>query len=516
MKMNMTVEVMSNISWQPIFGKRKSFNRHACRFTNLPGRLLRVHTLFLFVHLSGTLLHAQQNHVMYFMEQVPQASALNPAYSVNCNYLGLPVLSSVHGNIGHTGFTWNQIFPVSGEDRVVDFGYLEQRLHRLDMFSARLDVDLLSAGMSYEDYFFTFRITDKAEGMVLYPKNLFLVPWRGNTDYVGETVRIKRAGAHFNYFREFSLTASTWLTGDLRVGIRPKLLFGKLNLNTRRERISITIREDNHHIDLEGSYKINASMPVTITQDADGMVTDVTLDDGLGWQDFLLNGRNPGFALDVGAVYTGLDDLTLYASILDMGFLHWSSDLNNFEVSQQFQFVGLDADDFTSEDYGQRIRDSLRDSWDVERTNDPYFTFRPLHTYLGMIYRVNDQLAAGVLQHNVLYNWRLYPALTLSVNTRLKDFLSFHASYSYNNYSFKNLGAGLSLQSNRFQFYLAADNLLAIDLLDTRNVNVRFGLNIFLGCGDKKAGSYQGTGATGSGCLWLRRARENQKILPEK
>ena len=460
---------------------------------------------------------AQQNHTLFFMDEVPQASALNPAYASRCTYIGLPLISSFHGNIAHTGFSYNQVFPEADGARIVDFHYLEQRLHRLDLFTSGVHVDLFSFGLHRRKYFFSFRITDKVEAMGHYPNALFELPWRGNSPFVGETAIVKRAGGNFNYYREFSVSASTWISDDLRVGLRPKLLFGKLNINTRQEKFLLTTRSEDYRIEAEGSYRINASLPVVIRQDSSGMIRSVRLKDGLSWQDVVLNAKNPGLAVDIGAVYVGWDNWTLYGSLLDLGVVRWADELNNFEATHRFRFEGLDEGDLnTAGDYGQIMRDSLRDSYTVERTHKPYYTFRPLHTYLGMTYQLNGSMAAGLLEHNILYRGRIFPSLTLSLNSRLNDWATLAVSYSYNQYSFRNLGAAFSVQSDKLQFYAGADNLLAVDVLNVRNINLRWGLNIFFGCGNQPGEKAPGRQRSASGCYWIKKQQQQNKILPDK
>jgi hypothetical protein len=95
------------------------------------------------------------------------------------------------------------------------------------------------------------------------------------------------------------------------------------------------------------------------------------------------------------------------------------------------------------------------------------------------------------------------------------DMLTLHASYSYDDHSFRNVGAGLSLQTNRWQLYAAADNLLAVRPLNTRSVNLRVGINLFFGCATPaEERSYQRP-AQGAGCFWIKRRRANEKLLPD-
>ena len=456
---------------------------------------------------------AQQDHTFYFMSQVPQSAHLNPAYPSRCAYLGLPLLSSLHANLSNTGFSYNQLFPERGGVRVVDFQYLTESLHTFDLLNARVHTDLLSVGFPWRDHFITFRISEKAGAMVHYPKILFSLPWEGNRPYAGKTVSFDRMGVQLQHYREFSLAASRWLTDDLRGGIRLRLLFGKMNVSTRDESFELATRGSNYHILSRGNYRLDASLPVQLTTNSSGFITRVRLED-VGWSNYLLNGKNPGAGVDLGLVYSGLEDVTLYGSLLNLGMIRWTSQLNNFQVDHRFAFEGLSEDDLDVDDYTGMMRDSVENSFQVDRSGRSFTTFLPLHTYLGLTYQVNDYLKAGVLQHNLLHKWRIYPSFTFSLNTRVNENLSLHASYSWQSHSFRNLGAGFSIQTNHWQFYAAADNLLAIRPLGARNIHFRAGFNIFFGCGEKKARQGKGQPAQGAGCFWIRRRQANEKLLP--
>ncbi len=469
--------------------------------------------LFLILVFSFYFTKAQQSNTFYYMRSVPQTADLNPAFSIPCNYIGLPLISSFHLDVGNTGFSYNQIFPEQDNGRVIDFNYLERRLHNLDLLNAQVQFDIFSLGMWYKDYFLTFKITEHADVLVTYPKNLFLVPWKGNAQYVGETAEIQRMGGDFSYYREFSLSASGWVNSDLRLGVRGGLLFGKMNLSTRREEWNIHTREDNYHLDASGTYRVNSTLPVEVTEDAAGNISEIRLREDIPTRSVLFNGKNPGLNVDVGGIYTGMEEFVLYGGFNDLGVMYWTSDLNNLEVEQQFQLEGLAREDLQEDDYPQLMLDSLEDSYETSLLQEPYMTLLPLKSYIGATYQLNEQIRAGVLQRNLFYKWRIYPSLTLSLNADIQDFFSVSAGYSYNRYSFSNFGVGFSLQSEKIQFYMATDNLRAVTPLDVRNVNVRFGLNVFFGCGDQPPA---GTDVSGAGCSWIRQQEQNKKILPKK
>ena len=218
----------------------------------------------------------------------------------------------------------------------------------------------------------------------------------------------------------------------------------------------------------------------------------------------------------MGGKYTGLDYLTLFGSINDLGLMRWSSELNNLEVQQSFSYSGFTEDDLDTPDYVGLMMDSLRNSYSMNLTQETYYAILPLKTYVGATFDINSRIQAGILQRNLLYKWRLFPSLTISANMELTDYLSLTASYSYNKYSFSNFGAGLTLGSNNVQFYMATDNLAAIKPTSVRNVNLKFGFNLFFGCGDESENRGISPPSSGEGCFWIKRRQENERILPDK
>jgi len=369
-------------------------------------------------------------------------------------------------------------------------------------------------GFWFSDYYFSFRITEKVNTRLHFGKDLFNVFWEGNTQFVGETVDISRVGANFSHYREYSVGASGWLNDYIRVGVRPKLLFGKLNMNTRKESLSIYTDAEKYDLDIKGSYLINSSMPISVEQSGDGNSISVTTQD-ISPVPLLFNRKNPGFAADLGAVYQYSDNVSFYGSLIDLGFIRWASTPNNVEINQDFQFEGLTESVFQSDNYIEGMIDSVTNSWDLQTSQDNYFTFLPLKLYAGATYSLNERMSVGLLNRNTLFRGRLFPSLTLSYNTTFFEFLSLSASYSYNNYSFNNLGAGLSLQSKRLQFYMVSDNLLAIKPLNTKNINLRFGLNIFFNCRERmRKDDGRKPGGGGANCYWIKRRLARNRIMP--
>jgi hypothetical protein len=190
----------------------------------------------------------------------------------------------------------------------------------------------------------------------------------------------------------------------------------------------------------------------------------------------LFNRKNWGLAFDAGFIYHYTSRVTISGSILDIGFIRWRSYLNNLNAQNQFVYRGALAD-------GENVDQSILDSIDYTITNDPYFTLLPTKVYLGAEYTINEKLAGRGLVSTTIYRTKFAPALTLSLD--YNPFGNFHivGGYSLFYRSFNNFGLGFSMGRGPVQIYAVSDNLLGlIRPLDTRNINLRFGLNINLGC----------------------------------
>jgi len=457
---------------------------------------------------------ARAQNTMYFHKELPQKTLLNPVFTSSCNYIGIPGLSSLYLNYGNTVISYNQIFPENAEgNRVPDFGYLTQKMHNLDLVNAELNTNLFSLGYWYKDYFFNFNIAEKTGLWATVPGNLISLAWEGNTQYVGETAEVNRVGVKFSYYREYSLSAAKWITDDLKVGVRPKLLFGKLNLNTRNETFTLRTGEENYDLDISATYIANSSLPISVEKDKEGNVSSVSLDE-LNYVSLLMNGKNPGFAFDVGLMHNYSDQINVYASLVDLGFIRWRSNLNSIDVKQHIEYTGVTQEEIEDGYNIENIVDSISNSWRTNTTQKPYTTLLPVKLYGGLTYSLNNNTDLGVLSKTIYLKQRLYPSLTFSYNTELSSFLSLTASYSYRNYAFDNIGAGISVQNKTAQFYIVSDNLLAIQPLEVQNLNFRFGINLFFNCGKSKSSDRADIPGTRSnkGCFWIEQELQQERI----
>ena len=200
---------------------------------------------------------------------------------------------------------------------------------------------------------------------------------------------------------------------------------------------------------------------------------------GLSPVSYLLNRKNWGVAFDFGSIYYNDDyNLTYHASITDLGYIRWKSDVNKVEQTNDFEYRGPQGADI--EDYIGDITDSIVNMYLQNRgDHDPYFYWLSPKLYLGATYKWKPKIEFGAMTKTRFFQNRLIPSATISANVKPLKFVSFTLSYSYLNNNFNNIGMGLSLRGKHTQFYLLTDNFSSgIWPLAARGFNLRFGFNI--------------------------------------
>ncbi len=418
------------------------------------------------------------------MHRVPQANLLNPAIEPTCDWVvGIPGLSSAHLSYSNTGFTYNDL---AGSD-TWNIERVAEQLHRVDMIATEAMVHPIYLGHRFGSLYFTLLVADRAHFYQTIPGTLVETAVYGNGPFVGETVDYDALRTGGYYQREYALSATRRMSPYLTAGIRARLLFGKASIQTANSDLNLTTGPGSFNLLLSSDYLVNTSLPVTFTEDDNGDVNGVELDD-LDVVQFLLNRKNPGISIDLGMIYDLSSETSLSASLLDLGLTRWSSDLNNVSGEGSFTYTGIDpGTDVISFAFINEIRDSLINSFDISAAQESYTYVYPAQLYLGVSHRLHDRLTAGVVNRNVLFKKKLHSSVTLTAQrTFLKGFMAAF-SWSYLNNSVKNVGAALAYTGKGFQFHVSSDNLLGFFYpFNTRTAQIRAGCNIVFGCGGQR------------------------------
>ncbi|TAL78316.1 MAG: hypothetical protein EPN88_02215, partial [Bacteroidetes bacterium] len=425
-------------------------------------------TAFLFTSLFilsfNTNLAAQDN-TLYQMPVIPQANQLNPALMYGCQvYVELPVISSVKLNIRNTGFGFHDIIRTGTGAQsgtyYLDLSNLDKKLRRINYFRTDLDIDLLGFGFALKDWYITFGIANHTELRLAYPHDIASLK-DGNWQVNGGKaipISLNGLGIDLTIWNSIGVSAAKELMDGLKAGVRLKYLQGMANINTRRSKLELNTTSNPITLEAEMKYRMNASFPVKLGYAGNGLVNSINIDNAFNniVGDYIFNG-NRGLAVDAGIIYD-LDEKTqVSASFTDLGFIWWRKNVNNFEASGKYTFSGIDLDQYQTNpgqiDFLKALQDTLFQAFRAAGTTKSYLTFTSLKVFGGITRELLPKLKAGAMTRIEIYDMRIRPSLSLSMNYIPFPSVAASLSYTIMNNKFDQVGAGLAFGNRGAQFY---------------------------------------------------------------
>lgn len=439
------------------------------------------------------------NNTAYFLSNFPQQYRINPAYQPEYKvFIGLPALSGISVNYLNSSFTPESMLEKRGDSVYMNVNKFYKGLHKRNFVSFNNENSILSIGVRAKKWYGTLDITQRNDFMFRYNKDIFTFLKEGNATH--PDMDFGRLGVSGNSYLEIALGLSKEVNQKLSVGGRAKFLMGIANVNTTDLDMGVRTLEDGTVL-LNSRQNIRVSSPAQIEYKLDGNGF-VDWDgfglntDNLGVSSFL-NAKNPGFAIDLGGQYKFNDKINLFASLTDLGFIHWGNKANTYRFYQDTEFVWDGADISNSINKNEDNYESLDDAFDrltkqldtafrLQSGSGAYTTMLSPKLHLGATYQLNKTFNVGGLFKASLVDRMFIPAVTASVNARLIRNVSASVSYTATRGSYANIGAGITAKLGPVQLYAMTDNVLAANYTNTRSASARVGINLLFGHKDKK------------------------------
>ncbi len=474
-------------------------------------------TILLF--LISVNLKAQVDNTLYYMTKIPEASLQNPAINSNCKVyvsgLAVPlagqILPAVHFNYDNSSFAYRDIiYKGSGnmsDSLITAFNSVEDgnkfidKLHPVNYIRTELDLNLLSVGYKFKDYYFSLGVRERVEARASFSHDLVQLAHEGNGAFLGKDAKLS-FGATATHFREYDLGASKKINNKLILGVRAKILFGKENFWTKKSNIIWNTSETDYAYNFDVDMEFHSSQPLLEIKkfdydfDKDSLIFKDSLHEANVNPAYeIINNKNFGLGIDLGAIYKYNDKITLYASVTDLGYITWKKNTSTFKVNGKFTFDGYDIQPYFTEDdsivhaNNENYSDSVLKIFMPKFNNQKYTSYLTPKIFLGGTYNINEKINVGLLARGEIFQSKLHSSLTISGNTNFKKWFSASMSYSIMNNSFANIGIGLMAKAAFAQFYIVTDNILAIWPQATRTINFRMGVNLLFGCKTKDSNS---------------------------
>lgn len=447
---------------------------------------------------SFTCVVAQESNTMLLMKGMPQSNLQNPALHNDSSQLviGLPGLSGMYFDL-NSGFASHDLIHqgtgVLSDSLVLDMEGFLDKLKPTNNIVQNFSLPLFYMGIRSKSSFFSLGITEKQVTRFSFDKSFISFINDGNAPYIGQNYDLGNIDLDAFHYREYALGYSNEIIKNkLTIGIKAKLLYGKMAYQTEYMNLKIATAADISAIDLKSDMRINMSMPVRAEFDEQGYFTTMNGDD-MEPKDYMLQKGNTGMAFDLGAVYKLNPQITFFGSIIDMGKISFKKDLNNLDYTFSYRWDGLDisnsvdkaqADYVDPADLMEEEADKIEEAFKPQRSDfstDAFSMTIPMKIYLGGSYALNEKVNFGLVDRLYKNGDFTQNAVTLSANTMLNNFFSVSGSYSAIGSSYANLGLGMAIRAGFFQFYMVGDNILAISPSRTQYANLRFGVNFLFG-----------------------------------
>ena len=458
--------------------------------------------------LTGVFANSQNKQILYGFDEIPQSLMLNPGANVNWKkHYGIPLLSQFHINGGSSGISAFDIFKTGNDNinnRITDAIF---KMKSTDFFTSTQQLELINFGWrSRSDIYFSGGIYQEFDFIVYFPRDLAILAWEGNRDYLNYEFDLGEVSALGDFMTVYHFGANKQISKKLTLGVRLKLYSSMVsfrsihNQGTFVTRLGDAESPNIYEHDLENIDMTLQTSGYASLRNLDG-VSSVT-NEILGRALF---GGNVGVGVDLGFTYNINKAWKLSASAQDIGAIFHSKDVESYRAHGNYTLDGINlifpplSDGDSTYPYYDDLEDEFEREIPIDTLHSSYTQFRPLKFNAALTFgfgRFNARGECDCLRmanptlHGQGLGLQIYSifrpkspqmAGTLFYYRRLTKSISAKATYTVDSYSFYNLGLGMSANVGKFNFYLAADNLIWYsNLAKAKSVSLQLGFNIII------------------------------------
>ena len=437
--------------------------------------------------------NAQNRPILYDFANIPQTLLFNPALeNTNKFHVGIPLLSGVYAEYGNSGFTLFDLFANDGTTFTDKVNQVLTQLDERDFGTIHSQVELINVGLRLrKNIYLNFGFYHEIDGIAYYPRDVITLLNEGNAAYVGRIFTISQLNFKFDALGVAHIGASIKINENLSVGGRLKMYSSAFNFQTRNNVGSFTTVLGSNN--LYTHYLTN----LDINFYSSGLFrNDEFISDGSSYFKNTFFGPNSGLGIDLGVAYQISPQLQFSASVLDFGFIRYKEDNQNTSVNGSYTFEGVNFqyDPNNAVDYWGQITDAFKAQVTTTDNQDKYTAWRPTKFNAALKYsfgerrskicydnNFKDYYTDAVGAHLFTIFRPLYPqvALTGFYQKAISDKLQAKVTYTIDDYSYHNLGLGLSIQISKLQLYTTFDNIFNYgNITRANNISFQIGANL--------------------------------------
>lgn len=439
-----------------------------------------------FIFLLGLLvseISAQESGSLYYLPEVSQWSLENPAMQNHTDKLvvGMPFLSGV-------SWQWNSSVPINAlfsKGFAYSFHRFYDTLDEQGKIQTSAGATVFFASFRHQNYTFSLSVSERAFSEGIFDREIVRIIRDGTNVFYGKNEYLGEASMFLTHYREIAPGVSKRLHKDLDVGVRAKLLFGKLHFSGEDMSFAVEPDQENLLIQTEGNFIFGGAL----RHQRDTIRKSSTFYADISPGNYFFQPRNLGVALDLGVVYRPNKFSELSLSFTDAGLLGFRH--KTFESVFSRPVIYSEKDFYQSVDEGVtepryleprqaliKFGDSLAYVLDVNKTNSHNFSTLPLKIGLAGKYRFSEKLTAGFQNQFKTYQLNALNLFSLFATATLNPRFTFYGSLSLLNTENIFPGFGASYTNNWLQIYFTSNNISGIiQPMATKQLNLSFGIN---------------------------------------
>jgi len=446
--------------------------------------------------------YAQNKQLLYGWEDIPQSLLVNPATEMQQRmHFGIPFLSQIHINAGSSGVSAFDIFQTGGDinARVRETIF---NLSNKDFFTATQQLEIFNFGWrSKKDIYFSGGMYQEFDFISYFPRDLAILAWEGNANYIDYPFDLGEVSARADLLTVYHFGANKQLTRRLRVGIRAKIYSSIFSgSSTDNQGTFVTTLGDSDSENIYEHTVSNVNMRLN-TSGISSIDDNTSASEVIGRAFF---GGNLGVGLDLGATYSVTPQILATASILDLGAIFHTRDVESYTATGNYTLNGIElifpplSEGENTIPYYDNLEEEIEREIPIDTINDSYTEMRPLKFNASLQYGFGRSVGSsqecdcrnrggsrqyeqyvGVQYFSVFRPKGPKMAGTLFYRRRIFESLAAKATYTVDSYSFSNLGLGVVGDFGKVNFYVAADNILRYgNIAKAKSVSLQLGLNI--------------------------------------
>lgn len=457
--------------------------------------------VFLFCLFIANNLTAQNKQLLYNFTDIPQSLMTNPAADVKYKwYAGVPFLSGISMNVGSSGFSAYDLFANDGVDFTTKLRTVLSKTTSNDVMSLNQQLEFFNGGIRIgaEDNrsYLSFGLYQEFNFLSYVPKDIATLAIDGNKNYLDKRFNLADLSIKADLSSVFHVGFHKKIQDDLIIGARAKIyssIFNASSISNTGYIYTITSSDDYYEQIVYSNLQLNTS-GLAQYNDAN-IISNVGTDIKKG----ILLGGNLGVGVDVGVTYYPQSNVQFTASIIDLGYISHSKNIETYSYKGFYNYKGL-VPKFNGENAAQANFKEFKEAIVLDTLNVKYTTWRPTKFNASAQYSFEEErVVDGTCNcegtdSSIFYKSTLGAqlfmmtmpkspllALTAFYKRNFSKLFQMKATYTIDSFSYTNFGLGMSTKVGPVNMYLLADNLLAYtDLSKAKSISFQLGMNIIL------------------------------------